>query len=326
MGLAGVIGLLFSIIFHEFSHSLVARRYGLPIRGITLFLFGGVAEMQEESENPKVEFLMAIAGPIASFLLAAAFHGVTVLAEAQGVPQPVVGVTRYLVFLNLILAIFNMIPAFPLDGGRVLRAALWRWKGDFRWATRIATRVGSTFALVLMGLGILSALGGNFVGGLWWFLIGLFLRAMAASAWHQLASREVLKGVPVRRFMTRDPVTIPADTTVREYVEDYVYRHFHEFFPVTDDGRLVGSVTTREIKAVPRDEWDIKTVGAVATPRSEDNTTDADEDAQKALARMQRSGNARLMVTEGNRLVGVIVLKDILSLLAFKMELDAPAS
>jgi Zn-dependent protease/CBS domain-containing protein len=322
MGIAGVVGLFLSIVFHELSHSLVARQYGLPIRGITLFIFGGVAEMEEEPVSPRAEFLMAIAGPIASAVLALAFYGLAAAGQALEVSEPVIAVARYLAFLNILLAGFNVVPAFPLDGGRVLRAALWHWKKDLRQATRIASRIGAGFGLLLIGLGILNALTGNFVGGIWWFLIGLFLRGAATGSYYQLMARRALEGEPVRRFMSDRPVTVSPTVTVRELVEDYVYKHYFDMFPVTKDSQLIGCVNTRQIKEEPREKWDYLTVGQIASPCSADNTVTADEDAARVLSRMQRSGNSRLMVTEDGRLVGVIALKDMLNLIALKMDLE----
>jgi Zn-dependent protease/CBS domain-containing protein len=321
MGIAGMIGLVFSLILHELSHSVVARRYGMPIRGITLFIFGGVAEMEDEPPNAKAEFLMAIAGPIMSFALALAFYGVSVLGQAQGLPQPALGVTRYLAYLNALLATFNLLPAFPLDGGRVLRSGLWHWKGDMRWATRVAANVGTGFAFVLMALGVASVLTGNFVGGMWWFLIGMFLHAAARGSYMQLMTRRALEGEPVRRFMSADPVTVPPDETLRELVEDFMYRHHHDLFPVTEDGRLVGCVSVREVKSVPRERWGHVRVREIATACSADNTIGPEEDAVKALALMQRTGNARLMVVERGRLIGILALKDLLRFLSLKIDL-----
>jgi len=322
MGFAGVIAVFFSLIFHELSHSIVARHYGLPIRGITLFLFGGVAEMEEEPVSPKVEFLVAIAGPIASGLLAVIFIWVSRIGAAQGLPDAVLGVTRYVGFLNGLLAVFNLLPAFPLDGGRVFRAALWQWKGNLRDATRVASRVGSVFGIAFMALGVLNVLIGNFVGGMWWFLIGLFLRGAATGAYYQLMTRRALEGEPVRRFMTAHPISVSPDITVRQFVDDYVYKYYHDLFPVTEDSQLIGCVTTRVIKEVPRERWGVKTIGAIATPSSSDNTIEADTDAAKALSLMQRSANSRLLVTDDGRLVGIIALKDLLKLLALKMDLE----
>jgi Zn-dependent protease/predicted transcriptional regulator len=322
MGLAGVVGLFFSLLFHEMSHSIIARRYGLPIRGITLFLFGGMAEMEEEPASPKTEFLMAIAGPIASGLLAAIFHAVSAIGQARGLPEAVLGVAQYLALLNGLLAIFNLLPAFPLDGGRVFRAALWYRTGDLRSATRAASRVGAGFGYALMGLGMLNILTGNLIGGFWWFLIGLFLRGAAAASYYQLMTRRALEGEPVRRFMARQPITVPPGITVRQFVDDYVYTYYHDLFPVTENDRLLGCVTTHQVKEVPREQWDLRTVRGIAAPCSEENTIAADQDAVDALSLMQRTNNSRLMVTEDGRLVGIIALKDLLKLFALKMDLE----
>jgi len=325
MGVAGTIGVFFSLIFHEMSHSLVARRYGLPIKGITLFLFGGVAEMEEEPANPKVEFWMAIAGPISSAVLAVIFYGIALLASGSGIPAHVLGLVSYLSFLNVLLAVFNLVPAFPLDGGRVFRAILWHRKGDLKAATRTASRVGEVFSYILMGAGVVYVLNGNFVGGMWWFLIGLFLKGASTASYAQLMTKSALEGQPIRSFMIRQPVTVGPEITIHDLVEHYVYRHHHEFFPVVHDGRLVGCVTIRQVKEVPRDEWGLKTVSVIASAADATNTVDADADAAQVLQLMQRSGNARLMVVEKGHLVGIVALKDLLHVLALKMELGSTA-
>jgi len=176
MGIGGASGLFASIVFHELCHSIIARRYGLPIKGITLFIFGGVAEMHHEPTSPKAEFMMAIAGPVSSALLGTALYTLHRLGTYADFPQPLNGVLLYLGWLNFILAGFNLIPAFPLDGGRILRSLLWAVKKDFRFATRVAATLGAGFGLFMMIMGILVFVGGNFVAGLWWFLIGMFIR------------------------------------------------------------------------------------------------------------------------------------------------------
>ncbi len=322
LGLAGMIGLFFSLLFHEFSHSVVARSRGLPMRGITLFLFGGVAEMEMEPPDAKTEFWMAIAGPIASVVLAGVFYGIAVAMQAVGVSDHIVGVPRYLAFINLLLAAFNMVPGFPLDGGRVLRAALWSWRGNLRWATRWASRFGIAFGLVLIALGILSFFGGNFVGGLWWVLIGLFLQAAAGQSYQRLLEQEALKGLTVSKLMTAEPVAAPAEIRVSDFVEDYLYKHGHDLYPVTDNDRLVGCVTLRDLKAVPRERWSELTIGEVADGCSEENTIPGNTDAAAALTSMQKSGRGRLMVTDNGKLVGVLALKDLLRRLEIKAALE----
>lgn len=330
MGVAAAFGLFASIIFHELCHSLVARRYGMPMKGITLFLFGGVAEMGDEPPSAKAEFMMAIAGPLASVVVAATFLALSWGATAWGWPWFVVGVLRWIGIINVILVGFNLIPGFPLDGGRVLRAVLWHFKRDLRKATQIASRVGAAFGMVLIAFGFLNLLVLNPLGGLWWILIGMFVRGAAKQGYQHVLIRQALHGEPVRRFMSGQPITVAPDLAVDRLVEDYVYQHHHKMFPVTDDGHLAGCVTTREIRQVPREEWAHRTVREIAAPCSSDNTIAADEDAMQALSRMNRNRTSRMLVVEGQRLVGVLSLKDLLEFLSLKIELEsegpAPAS
>lgn len=325
MGVAGALGLFVSIIVHELSHSLVARRYGMMMRGITLFIFGGVAEMEEEPPSAKAEFLMAIAGPLVSFGLAVGFSSMAELGKHIGWPVPVIGVWGYLGLMNRILAIFNLIPAFPLDGGRVLRAVLWRWKGNLKQATRTASRLGGLFSMALILLGFINILGGRVIGGLWMFLIGIFLADAATSSYRQLMTRQALEGEPVQRFMEPNPVTVSPTISVAQLVEEYIYTYHFKMFPVVDHGKLLGCVSTREVARIPRSEWEQYTVGNLIQPCSSTNTIGPRDDALKALASMSQTQNSRLMVVDGERLVGVIALKDLLNFLALKIELEEKA-
>lgn len=322
MGIAGALGLLLSIVFHEFSHSLVARRYGLPIKGITLFIFGGVAQMDEEPEEPKSEFLMAVAGPIASFVLAGAFFVLYRLGTAAEWVTPVTGVFFYLAYLNMVLAVFNLVPAFPLDGGRMLRAALWGWKADLQAATRSAARIGSGFGVFLIVLGLLSVLQGNFVGGMWWFLIGMFLRGAAQMSYQNVLMRRMLEGEPVRRFMQEHVVTVPPSLSLREFVEDFVYKFHFKMFPVVDDGSLRGWISTRELSGVAKEEWDTRTVGELYEASTTENTVSPDTDAIEALSLLNRTGRSRIVVVENDKVVGILTLKDLMHFLSLKVDLD----
>jgi len=326
LGVAGALGLFGSIVIHEMSHSLVARRFGMPIKGITLFIFGGVAEMDEEPANPQSEFLMALVGPVSSALLAAGFWLLSLLgapkAGTEGVWPAITALLGYLASINGSLALFNILPAFPLDGGRVLRSGLWGWRDDLRWATRLASRVGSGFAYLLVGLGVVSLFLGRFSGGLWLILIGMFLSNAARSSYQQLAVREALQGEHVGRFMTPSPVTVPPTLSVRELVEQYVYEYHYKTYPVVEGDELMGCVSTRDIQNVPREEWDTVLVGALANECSLDNTIAPTSDAMEALSKMSRTQNSRLMVVDGEHLVGMIALKDLLSFLNLKLKLE----
>ena len=326
MGVVGACGLFISIILHEFSHSLVARKYGLPMEGITLFIFGGVAEMSNEPPSAKAEFMMAIAGPLSSvgigFIFYAMYRGGMVL----GWPDPINGVMAYLAIINMMLAGFNLIPAFPLDGGRVLRSILWGIKKNLRWATRISSHIGFGFGIFLVILGVFNVLNGNFIGGMWWFLIGMFLQGAAKMSYQQLLVRRALEGEPVRRFMKQEPVTVSPSTSVEQFVEDYIYRYHFKMFPVVDGDRLLGCATTKQVKEVPRETWDMKTIGDIMIPCSAENTIEANNDAIKALSVMKRAGASRLMVVEQGHLMGVVALKDMLEFLSLKVELDTGKS
>jgi Zn-dependent protease len=323
MGIIGALGLFLSIIAHEFSHSLVARKYGIPMKGITLFIFGGVAEMDEEPPSPKVEFMMAIAGPLSSILIALIFYGIHAVGKQGGLSGPVNGVIGYLAMINALLAGFNLLPAFPLDGGRVLRSILWGVKKNLRWATYISSRIGSGFGIFFIVLGVIQVFRGNFVGGMWWFLIGMFLQGAAKASYQQLITRKALEGEPIRRFMKTDPVTVSPSVSLEHLVEDYVYKYHFKMFPVVEDSdRLLGCVTTKQVKEIPREDWNRKTVGEVASQCSPENTIEPQADAMKAISIMNRTGNSRLMVVEKGRLVGIIALKDVLELLSLKVELE----
>jgi Zn-dependent protease/CBS domain-containing protein len=322
MGVTGALGLFASIVFHELGHSVVARKYDIPIKGITLFIFGGVAEMTKEPPNAKSELWMALAGPFASVIASLFFLMLHWTATLAGWPIAVIGLMVYLSSINLIFAIFNMVPAFPLDGGRVLRALLWNWKNDLAWATRIASSLGGAFGLLLIVLGLLTLFGGNFIGGIWWAILGMFIRGASKSSYQQVLLRQLLEGEPVRKFMSRDPVTVPSSTTLRQLVDRYIYQHHHKFFPVVDDGNLLGCITLRHVKQVPDEEWNRRTVSELATPCEPGNTLDAGVDAMDALTNMYGTNTSRMMVTENGRLAGILSLKDLMSFLALKLEIE----
>jgi Zn-dependent protease/CBS domain-containing protein len=322
MGVVGAIGLFVSIILHEFSHALVAKAHGLPIRSITLFVFGGVAEMEDEPRSPGAEFLMAGAGPVTSIVIAGISYAVYLLADKLLWPLSVIGVAWYMALINAVLAAFNLIPGFPLDGGRLLRSVLWYWKGNLRRATAIASRIGSGFGMLLIVLGVVEVLLGDWLGGLWSGLIGLFLRNAAAGSYQQLLVRQSLEGTPISQFMNPNPVTVPPDTPVGRLVDDYIYRHHYKMFPIVDQGRLVGCVTMQQVKSVPREQWSTVTVGQIGRSCAEANTVPPQADAMKVLGLMNRTHVSRVMVADDGRLVGIVSLRDLLRFLAVRMELE----
>lgn len=307
MGVIATILFFASIIFHEFCHSLVARRYGLPMRGITLFLLGGIAEMGEEPKRPKVELLTALAGPAASVALGFGFIGLGDLGESAGWPLSIVGVLIYLGRINWLLAIFNMLPAFPLDGGRVLRAALWSWKKDLRSSTRIASHIGGGFGLLLILLGIFNLFMGSPIGGLWLVLIGLFLRGAAQASYQQVLVREVTEGKKVGDIMDRKPIQVTPSLSLRRFVDDYVLVYHFDRFPVVEDGgELLGCLDLQRVKMVPESRWDEETVSHVAHGCDPLYTIDVDADLVAALDQMSRGSFDRLLAVQDGHLEGVL--------------------
>jgi Zn-dependent protease/CBS domain-containing protein len=322
MGLVGALGLFVSIVAHEFCHSLVARKFGMPMKGITLFIFGGVAEMGDEPPTAKAEFLMAIVGPLSSIAIGVIFYLIHLYGNSAGWDTPINGVIYYIAYINGILAAFNLIPAFPLDGGRVLRSILWGVKGNMRWATRVSSTIGSAFGIGLIILGVFEFMRGNIIGGVWMFLIGLFLRSAAQMSYQQLLVRKALEGESVRRFMNANPVSVQDSLTVEQLVEDYIYKYHYKMFPVMSGDKLVGCITTREVKEIPREKWSSETIREAASSCSPENTIPPQTDAIKALAMMNQSGVSRLLVVERDHLVGVVTLKDLLDFFSLKVELE----
>lgn len=318
MALVSALAFFACILLHELGHCVAAKAMGIPIRGITLFLFGGVAELEDEPRSALGEFVMAIAGPAVSLALFVVFLVVSLIPLPVQLKLPV----TYLAWINLAVLIFNMIPAFPLDGGRVLRSILWAVMDNVRRATYVAALLGQGFAWLFIFLGVLEFFAGQFVHGLWLGLIGLFLNNAAQASYHSVYVRQILGGEPVARFMTREPIVVPPDIDLRRLVEDYMYRYHRKMFPVASNGRLYGVISTQELARVPREEWDIRTVAETMRQDLENCSIPPTADALQALSRMQRNGCSRLLVVDNGQLVGVVSLKDLLRFLDLKLELE----
>ncbi|MBI3933545.1 MAG: CBS domain-containing protein, partial [Acidobacteria bacterium] len=261
--------------------------------------------------------------PITSILLGAGFYLAGVAGKALAWPVPLTGVLFYLGWINWILALFNLVPAFPLDGGRVLRAYLWSCDGNLRKATRTAANIGAAFGAWMVVLAAFLVLQGNVIAGMWWFLIGLFLRSASQSSFQQVLIRRALEGEAIRRFMTPAPVVVPPSLSLEEFVENYIYRYHHEMFPVMADGKLLGCVCARQVKQSPRSQWGELSVEELLTSPSKENTVRPDTDSLQVLSLMQRTGNSRFMVVEGGQLVGIVASKDLLAFLALKLDLES---
>lgn len=323
MGVAAAIGLFGSIVLHELGHALMARHVGLRIRSITLFIFGGMAEMEDEPKSAGAEFVVAVAGPAVSLAIA----GVSLLAGlgfgTLGM-EHAADVALYVFWANALLIAFNAIPAFPLDGGRVLRAALWGVTGDMVRATRVCSLLGQAFGWLLIAMGIAIGLWtGSVLAGLWTAVLGWFLRRAASLSWKQVLLRRALEGERVEDFMRRDPISVSPALSVAELVDDYVSRFHHTMFPVLQGERLVGCVTTQRLREIPREEWCRRSVASLLEAPSSENSISPQTAAIYALQRMSTRG--RLMVVEGDRLVGIVSMRDLLRLLAAKVEVGEAA-
>jgi Zn-dependent protease/CBS domain-containing protein len=312
------------ILLHEMGHSLVARSRGMSIRGITLFLFGGVAELADEPPSAGTEFLMAIAGPIVSAVIAIVCWVFTDVGVRAGWAPQIVVVLRWLAWINTALLGFNLIPAFPLDGGRVFRSILWGITKDLRRATYWAAFLGQAFAWILIGFALLLAFHDprQWLNALWLGLIGMFLHNAARSTYQQVVVRELLQGEPVSHYMNTEPVVVPPSLDLQHWVDEYVYRYHRKAFPVASDGHLEGFISTRALSEIPREDWGRHTVGEVMRHDLKAVTIRPDADALAALGKMQRTGLSRLLVADQGRLVGIISLKDLMRLLQHKLALE----
>ncbi len=306
-----------SVLLHELSHSVVAIRSGLKVSGITLFLFGGVSKLSDEPKSPGVEFRMAIAGPLMSIVLSAVFLTLSAVLS-DGV---FVVAFSYLGRINALLAAFNLLPGFPLDGGRVLRAGLWKWSSSLSQATRIASSFGQGLGVLLIALGFLGWFSTGQLSSLWFAFIGWFLMQAAHSSYQQMMLKQSLTGIPVGTVMTTEMDFVPADATLDQVVHEYIMARNHPAFPVMADGVAQGLLCINEVRAIPRDEWPRVTARQAAAPLSDHNTISPRADAWEALVRMSEGNCGRLLVVENGALRGIISRTDIMRLMRSRLEL-----
>jgi Zn-dependent protease/predicted transcriptional regulator len=324
--LAAILATLFlfvSLLLHELAHSVVAKRNKLPIKGITLFVFGGVAHLEKEPQTPAVELKMAAAGPACSLALAILFYGLTVTFEKVHVPLIISSLTNYLFFINVFVAFFNLIPGFPLDGGRVLRAILWKVTNNIKLATKIATNLGKGLAILLMALGIARLLAGAFVAGIWIIFIGLFLMEAAQISYRQLVFKKALVGVHVYDIMSQNVIAVPAALSLSHLVDEYFFRFRFNSFPVIEEDRIIGVVTLHDVKAIAREEWATKTVASIMLPLTTSLTTSSHNSITSILPLLATNGLGRVLVMENEKLVGIVSQKDIARLFEIKEGLEA---
>ena len=318
--LVGVItSLLFfgCVLFHELSHSVVAKHYKIPVASITLFVFGGLARITGEPSSAKQEFNIAIAGPISSFFLAAMFY---FIGQHSGNFEMVGATSRWLAEINFLLAAFNLAPGFPLDGGRVLRAIAWRITDNFSKATRIATRTGQLFAYLMIFAGIWIALRGNWFGGIWWVFIGWFLLSAAQESYAQMAIHNTLEGVHASDIMNKDIPTVPRDLSLESYVHE-VLQTGRRCHIVTGNGAPVGLVTFHGAQGIPRDEWSNTSIQAAMRPMDKIKWASPAEPVLSILERMQTEDVNQMPVIEEGRVVGMIARDSILRVLQARLQM-----
>ncbi len=312
VGFVTALLLFVSILLHEFSHSLVAMRNGIPIRKITLFMFGGVAQMDREVNDPVIELKMAAAGPLMSVILVALFYVLSLLFRNVFI-VPVL--LRSLANLNIAVIVFNMVPGFPLDGGRILRAAIWHRTGNVQRATRITSRIGSGFAIFLMLTGFFFFIRyGSFIGGLWLIFIGFFLRQAAKSGYIMVAFKEALGHMRVAEIMQSDVVTVDTSITLSSLVDDYFLRYHYSSFPVVENDMLRGIVTLEDLKSVARERWHEATVGEVLNASFVASALHPRDPAEKLLQLIMRKGYERLpVVDDDGAVIGIVTRRGLMS-------------
>jgi Zn-dependent protease/CBS domain-containing protein len=314
--IGGIVALIFfaSILLHELSHSLVAKAKGIPVSGITLFVFGGVSNLGREAQSAGEEFQVAIVGPLTSLLIGGVF---AILWAALRKPAPEAsGVAGYLAFINAVIAAFNMLPGFPLDGGRVFRAIVWWRNRNLLRATRTAARTGEGVAYLLMAGGVLQVFViNNPLGGVWMFLIGLFLRNASSQSYDQMVLQTTLAGFSIGQVVRKDFTPVPPDITVEQLVHDYMLSGQGRYYPVMAGQELLGMFTLTDAQRIPREQWPTTSVYKTMTPFERLHTVAPNDEAIKVLQLMGQADVNQVPVVDGRLLVGIVSRADILRLI-----------
>jgi Zn-dependent protease/CBS domain-containing protein len=323
IGIASSLLFFASVVAHELAHSLVARTNGIPVKSITLFIFGGIAQITREATKANAELKMAAAGPACSLVLGGLFGLLWLFS--RGISEPMGAMTLWLAQVNVILAVFNLIPGFPLDGGRVFRSILWRFTGNYKLSTRIATQVGQGvgYLFILGGISIMFLWRGGWFSGLWLIFIGWFLRNTASSSYHQAQWREALREVSASQVMTPDCPVIPPNVTIDRLVQEYVFTSGCYFFLVTDEDGVKGILTLNNIKAVSRQNWDVTQVKEIMTPIDKVKVAHPNQDALSILEEMDENDINQMPVVSEGRVIGLITRDNLLRFLHTRSELGA---
>ncbi len=312
IGLAIVGSVLFfgSVLGHEMAHALVSQARGIRVQDITLFLFGGATRARVESRGPGDEFLIALVGPLTSALLAGLFWIIDIFGR-DVLSRPVTGMFGYLAWVNLLLAGFNLVPGFPLDGGRLLRSAIWKATGSIGQATRIASLAGQAVGWLLVAGGVAFLLSGNLAGGIWFAFIGWFLVQGARASYEELQLRQMLRGVEARDVMARDLLRIPPDLTLQDAIDGYFMRYDHGAFPVEEQGRTIGLLTMRGVRRVPRDQWSTRRVRDSMVSLGDQIVVSPDARMDQVMSKLEDSDANRVLVVDDGEVVGIITSSDL---------------
>ena len=317
-GLVAALLLFGSVLVHELAHSLVAQARGMTVRSITLFIFGGVSNLEDEPEKPKTEFVMSIVGPLSSLALAGIFWGLLYIVGDQ--QSPVAATSSYLALINALLAGFNLLPGFPLDGGRVLRAILWNRTGNLVKATNIAATVGRFMGWGFIAFGLYQVFTGNFIVGIWFAFIGWFLSGSADASRREVTLREQLSGVQVKEVMTTNAMLISPDTSVAELVSNVFRKQHGRAVPICDNDKVVGIVTVTDVKELPQERWAGTAVKEIMTSEPLYSVT-PDDDLNTALRLITKHDINQVLVLQGNECAGLVSRSDILTHLQMSQEL-----
>ncbi|MEH1102131.1 site-2 protease family protein [Micromonospora sp. CPCC 205561] len=310
-GLAAAVVFFLGLLAHEVSHAIVAKRNGLEVGGITLWLFGGVAELRGEARDPGAELRIAGVGPLVSLLIGLFFGAIAVVLAVAGVEGLLLGSLAWLAGINVLLAVFNALPAAPLDGGRLLRAAVWKATGDRTKASVVAARAGWVLGAVLIGLGLWQFLAGVGFGGLWLALIGWFLIGAAGMEERQARMGSALRGVRVADVMTPQPQTASGQLTVGDFVDHYLFAYRHTALPLTEGDRPVGLVTLDRVRGIPAEQRAGTTLAEVACRADELVLATPEEPLTDLLPRLSECADGRALVVTDGRLVGIVSPSDI---------------